>query len=132
LYVDVFLHLTILLTTKIFGSIGILFFRSASGETAGRCELRIDRNRTLSRIDDRYLFGRKQMNLIMEIRDLVSTHLPMAVVASVVIALFNIYTGEITTIAHLVIDFLLHILAIFVGFVVFDAIWHKLFTESNT
>jgi len=92
----------------------------------------IDRNRTLSSIDDRYLFDRKHTNLIMGIRDLVSTHLPMAVVASVVIALFNIYTGEITTMTHLVIDFLLHILAIFVGFVVFDTIWHKLFTESGT
>ncbi len=63
--------------------------------------LRIDRNRTLSSTDDRYLFDRKQTNLIMKIRDVISTHLPMAVVASVVIALFNIYTGEITTIAHL-------------------------------
>jgi len=68
----------------------------------------------------------------MEIRDLVSTHLPMAVVASVVIALFNIYTGEISSMAHLVIDVLLHILTIFVAFVVFDTIWYKLFTESGT
>lgn len=67
----------------------------------------------------------------MEIRELVSTHLPMAVVASIAITLFNIYTGEITTLTPLVTDFLLHAFAIFVGFVVFDIVWYKLFDESG-
>lgn len=67
----------------------------------------------------------------MEIRELVSTHLPMAVVASIVITLFNIYTGEITTLTPLVSDFLLHTFAIFVSFVVFDAVWYRLFDKSG-
>jgi len=67
----------------------------------------------------------------MGIRELASTHLPMAVVASIGITIFNIYTGEITTLTPLVSDFLLHTFVIFVGFVIFDAVWYRLFDESG-
>ncbi|PGF15431.1 hypothetical protein CP556_04325 [Natrinema sp. CBA1119] len=66
----------------------------------------------------------------MEFRDLISTHLPMAVVASVIIALFNIYTGDITTLTPLITEFILHVITIFVAFVIFDAIWYAVFDES--
>ena len=48
----------------------------------------------------------------MNIRELVSTHLSMAVVASIVIVLFNVYTGEVTTILQIATDLLLHILSV--------------------
>jgi len=67
----------------------------------------------------------------MEIRELVSAHLPMAVVGSIAIAIFNLYTGEITTLTPLVTDFLLNTFAIFVAFVVFDAAWYKMFDGSG-
>jgi len=64
----------------------------------------------------------------MELRDLVVTHLPKAVVASAIILLFNIYTEGMTTPIRLGTEFLLYTLAIFVGFIVFSSVWD---TESN-
>jgi hypothetical protein len=58
----------------------------------------------------------------MSLHDLVTTHLPKAVIASVIILLFNIYTGETTVPVRIGTEFILYILAIFIGFVIFDII----------
>ncbi|SFS54557.1 hypothetical protein SAMN04488556_1441 [Halostagnicola kamekurae] len=58
----------------------------------------------------------------MELRDLVVTHLLKAVGASAIILLFNIYTEGMTTPIRLGTEFLLPILAIFVGFIVFSSV----------
>lgn len=59
----------------------------------------------------------------MEFRDSASTQLPKAVIASITITFFNIYTEGMTPPIRLGTEFLLYTLAIFVGFVVFTAIW---------
>lgn len=59
----------------------------------------------------------------MEIRDLIGTHLPKAVIASLLILLFDIYTEGMTAPMRLGTQFLLYTLAIFVGFVVFSVVW---------
>ena len=59
----------------------------------------------------------------MDLHQSVSTQLPKAVMASIVITLFNICTDGMTSLARLSTEFFLYTLAIFVGFMVFNAIW---------
>jgi hypothetical protein len=56
----------------------------------------------------------------MDLHESVSTQLPKAVIASIVITLFNIYTDGMTSLVRLSTEFFLYTLAIFVGFVVFS------------
>ena len=56
---------------------------------------------------------------------------PLAAVASVVITLLDVYTGEVTASIPPVIDFLLRPLAILVGSVVSDTLWYTAFDESG-
>lgn len=69
--------------------------------------------------------------ICMRVRGLIFTHLPVAVVASVVIALFNLFTGENTTLIPLTIEFLVHVVAIFLSIVAFDLVWQKVFDENH-
>ena len=68
----------------------------------------------------------------MDARDVVSTHPLVAVVASAVVALFNIYTGEISTLRALLVDSISNTAAIFIGFVAIDVLWNKAFDENGT
>jgi hypothetical protein len=68
----------------------------------------------------------------MEPGDLVSTHLPMAVVASIIIVIINVYSGETTTPIVIASEFLLHLLAIFVGFALVDGAWEAIFNERGS
>jgi len=63
------------------------------------------------------------------IRTAISSHLPVAVLASVLIALVDIYTGEISALLPHFTSFLLHIGAIFIGFVIIDVLWNREFTD---
>jgi hypothetical protein len=53
----------------------------------------------------------------------------VAVLASVLIALVDIYTGEISALLPHFTSFLLHIGAIFIGFVIIDVLWNREFTD---
>jgi hypothetical protein len=68
----------------------------------------------------------------MNVYDVVSTQFPRAVVAAVVIALLNLYTGEITALQPFLSDFILSVVALFIGFVVVDVVWNKTFNETET
>jgi hypothetical protein len=59
----------------------------------------------------------------MDLHQPVSTQLPKAVIASIVITLFNIYTDGMTSLVRLSTEFFLYTFAIFVGFVVFSALF---------
>ncbi|MCD2201347.1 hypothetical protein LPA44_15860 [Halobacterium sp. KA-4] len=67
----------------------------------------------------------------MDVSDVVVTHLPTAVVASLLLAAFDVYTGEITSPSQLGIDVLVHSLAFFVGFVVIEAVWKQVFSKEG-
>jgi hypothetical protein len=69
---------------------------------------------------------------VVQVRDVVSTHLPDAVIAAVIFTLFNIYTDEVAGPFTIILDFLLHVLAIFLGFVVITAIWNSVFGSEAT
>jgi hypothetical protein len=58
----------------------------------------------------------------MTVRDLLASHLPMAVVAGVVLAAVDLAGGASDPTA-LLAEFLLHVVAVFVGFVAVDALW---------
>lgn len=68
----------------------------------------------------------------MDAPDAISSHLPSAVVAAVVIALFSSYLGEITTVQGFLVDFVLHVVALFAGFVAVDAVWNRTVLEGGT
>lgn len=63
----------------------------------------------------------------MDVRNTVSRHLPTAILATVAILLVNLYFGTLTPMWSLVTEFVLHVVAIFVGFVVVDAAWDRAF-----
>lgn len=67
----------------------------------------------------------------MELVNTVSTHLPKAVVAAFVIALFDIYTEDVTTLLPLIADFIVYVVAIVVGFIVIDALWNTVRDKSG-
>ncbi|UPW01092.1 hypothetical protein M0R88_03075 [Halorussus gelatinilyticus] len=67
----------------------------------------------------------------MEIRKLALAQLPIAVVASIAIAAYNLYTGEITTLVPLVIDFLINTVLLIVAFVVADVVWDRMFDKDG-
>ncbi|WP_226043140.1 hypothetical protein [Natrinema sp. DC36] len=67
----------------------------------------------------------------MELRKLVSAQLPIAVVASIAIAAYNLYTGEITTLVPLVIDFLINTVLLIVAFVGADMVWNRMFDKDG-
>mgnify|MGYP006304606481 CR=1 FL=1 len=69
------------------------------------------------------------MYLLDRIRTAISSHLPAAVLASVLIALADSYTGEISALLPLFASFLLHIVAIILGFVIIDVLWHRAFNN---
>ncbi|QHS16167.1 hypothetical protein GWK26_02810 [haloarchaeon 3A1-DGR] len=68
----------------------------------------------------------------MQGRDVISTHLPDAVIAAVIFTLFNIYTDEIAGPFTIILDFLLHVVAIVLGFVVINAVWNNVFGSEAT
>ncbi len=63
---------------------------------------------------------------------MISTHLPDAVIAAVIFTLFNIYTDEIAGPFTIILDFLLHVVAIVLGFVVINAVWNNVFGSEAT
>lgn len=65
----------------------------------------------------------------MDSRRVVATHLPLATVAALIIVLLDAYTGELTGTISLLSAFLLHLVAIFVGFVVVDVGWRAAFGQ---
>lgn len=67
----------------------------------------------------------------MDVPDVIASHLPTAVVASLLLTAFDVYTGEITSPSQLGIDVLVHSLAFFVGFVVIEAAWNQLFSKEG-
>ena len=68
----------------------------------------------------------------MELRKLVSDHLPNAVVASAIFALYNAYTGGITDPVTIGVEFISYVIAIFIGFVVITPILNKAFSSVTT
>lgn len=66
----------------------------------------------------------------MDVQQWIATHLPMAVVASVVIALFELYSGAPAPVVFLT-EFVLHVVAIFAGFVVTDVAWNYAFGDEE-
>ncbi|WP_162224433.1 hypothetical protein [Halorussus amylolyticus] len=67
----------------------------------------------------------------MTLRELVSAHLPNAVVAAIIFALYDIYTGDIADPLAIGVDFILYLVAIFVGFVVITPILDRLFDDGT-
>ena len=59
----------------------------------------------------------------MDLRNSISTQLPKAVIASTIISLFNMYTEGMNSLVRFGTEFFFYTLAIFLGFVVFSAIW---------
>jgi hypothetical protein len=53
----------------------------------------------------------------------------VAVLASVLIALVDIYTEGISALLPLFASLLLHIVAIFIGFAIIDWLWHRAFND---
>ena len=68
----------------------------------------------------------------MELRKLVSAHLPNAVVAAIIFTLYNTYTGDIADPATIGIEFISYVIAIFIGFVVITPILNKVFGSITT
>ncbi|SEH67086.1 hypothetical protein SAMN05192561_12713 [Halopenitus malekzadehii] len=68
----------------------------------------------------------------MQVREILSTHLPDAVIAAVIFTIFNIYTDEVVGPFSIILDFLLHVVAIFLGFIVINAIWNSVFGSEAT
>lgn len=64
--------------------------------------------------------------------DLASAHPQDAVVAAVIFALYNIYTGSIAAPVTIDIDFILNVVAIFLGCVVIVTVLDKVFGSSVT
>lgn len=67
----------------------------------------------------------------MDVPDVVTDHLPTAVVTSLLIAPFDIFPGEIIVLAQLGIDLLVHVVALFVGSVVIEAGWYQVVSEEG-
>ena len=68
----------------------------------------------------------------MELRKLVSDHLPNAVVAAAIFTLYNAYTGGISDPITIVVEFISYVIAIFIGFVVITPILDKAFDSVTT
>ena len=68
---------------------------------------------------------------VMNIRSLVATHLPKAVIASAIIMAFNAYREGVETSVRLGTEFLLYTLAMFVGFVVVDVVLDSVFDDKG-
>lgn len=66
----------------------------------------------------------------MEVSDAVDQQLPSAVVASIVISFYNLVVGDPTALT-LLTDFVLYVVAIFVGLVSVDILWNTLFSEND-
>jgi len=67
----------------------------------------------------------------MEIRELVAARLPIAVVSSVAIAGYNLYTGEITALGPLVTDSLVNTILLVVAFTAADLVWDRVFEKDG-
>jgi hypothetical protein len=68
----------------------------------------------------------------MELRKLVSAHLPNAVVAAIIFTVYNTYTGDIANPVSIGIEFISYVIAIFIGFVVITPILNKVFDSITT
>ena len=68
----------------------------------------------------------------MQLRKLVSDHLPNAVVAAAMFALYNAYTGGIADPVTIGVEFISYVIAIFIGFVVISLILDKKFDSITT
>jgi hypothetical protein len=63
----------------------------------------------------------------MEFRELVSDHLPNAVVAAIIFTLYNTYTGDIADPVTIMMEFISYVIAIFIGLVVITPILNDVF-----
>jgi hypothetical protein len=68
----------------------------------------------------------------MKFGKLVSTHLPNAVVAATIFTLYNTYTGNISDLATILLEFFSYVTVIFIGFVVITPILNKAFGSVTT
>jgi len=68
----------------------------------------------------------------MTVRELVSAHLPNAVLAAIIYTLYNIYTGDIAGPLAIGIDFISYAVAILIGFIVITPILDRAFDSSAT
>ncbi|MFC6875471.1 hypothetical protein [Halobellus marinus] len=68
----------------------------------------------------------------MELRKLVSAHLPNAVVAAIIFTVYNTYTGDIANPVSIGVEFISYVIAIFIGFVVITPILNKVFDSITT
>ncbi|KZX48904.1 MULTISPECIES: hypothetical protein [Haloarcula] len=68
----------------------------------------------------------------MELRTLVSDHLPNAVVAAAIFTLYNAYTDGISDPVTIGFEFISYVIAIFIGFVVITPILDKVFDSVTT
>ena len=68
----------------------------------------------------------------MELRELISAHLPNAVVAAIIFTLYNTYTGDIADPVKIGIEFIFYVTVIFIGFVVITPILNKAFSSVTT
>ena len=68
----------------------------------------------------------------MQLRKLVSAHLPNAVVAAIIFTLYNTYTSDIADPVSIGIEFVSYVIAIFIGFVVITPILNKISDSVTT
>ena len=68
----------------------------------------------------------------MELRESVSAHLPNAVVAAIILTLYNTYTGDIADPVTIGIEFVSYVIAIFIGFAVITPMLNKVFGSVTT
>ena len=63
----------------------------------------------------------------MQLRKSVSDYLPKAVVASTIFTLYNTYTGDITNLVTIGVEFVSYVIAIFLGFLIITPVLEKVF-----
>ncbi|MFC5279977.1 hypothetical protein ACFPM1_14595 [Halorubrum rubrum] len=68
----------------------------------------------------------------MELRTLLSDHLPNAVVAAAIFTLYNAYTSGFSDPVTIGFEFSSYVIAIFIGFVVITPILDKAFDSATT
>ncbi|PHQ39068.1 hypothetical protein DJ69_08075 [Halorubrum persicum] len=68
----------------------------------------------------------------MQFGNLVSAHLPNAVVAATIFTLYNIYTGDVADPVTIGVEYLTYVTVIFIGFVVITPVLNKTFGSGST